>query len=721
MNMNEDYSNLNLETSFRYCELKQQSKVPAQSDWPNEDKTFDDAISAYKAQQSNIGLLLGCKSNIIDIDCDCQEAVTIGGHLIKGHLTSFFRSGKSGHYFMRCEGGKTIQLRDNEGGVIIELRADGAQTMVPPSVHPDGQILAFSEWNKDASTYEYDDIHRLVHRIGALSLLLRHWQQGSRHYMSQYFAGLCQSLGLPYDSAYDIVELLCGVSHDEEKKSRLNNVKHTYQRPEHANLGYEGFAQLHGKDFADKVSDWLKIGFGLSVSMPQLPSNDNVLTRLNNIANVEEVTEAKLAELYASQLKNKALYCFSDKHWYLWDGNRWKKDEQRQLLLLTKGFVRLAAQAALDGHGRDIVTRILSFETANKLENLEKLAKPELAVRITDFDTNTMQLCVENGVLDLKTGKLLQPQPSMLHSKMAGVAYAEKAACPRFIRFLEDIFEGDKDLIEYVQKVAGYTLTGSTEEQSIFMLLGGGANGKSTLVNILTKLLGDYAVNTPTSTLMAAVHTGVGDDLVRIAGARLITAHESENGQRFAEAKIKSITGGDDVTGRPLYGVHISFKPVGKLVLATNNRPEVSGSDEGIWRRIREIPFNRQFKEEEQDKQLMSHLVKELPGILNWAIEGCLKWQAEGLVAPEAVKSSGREYRSEMDTVAGFINEECFMEPTSRVGVGTLYEQYASWCKAQGKQPRTIIQFGKVLTSQGYDKKRDSSGWYWIGLTTYSI
>ena len=123
----------------------------------------------------------------------------------------------------------------------------------------------------------------------------------------------------------------------------------------------------------------------------------------------------------------------------------------------------------------------------------------------------------------------------------------------------------------------------------------------------------------------------------------------------------------------------------------------------------------------EQDKQLMSHLVKELPGILNWAIEGCIKWQSEGLVAPEAVKASGAEYRSEMDTLASFIDEECHIDTSLRIGVSTLYEQYEAYCKAQGKQPRTIIQFGKSLSSQGYQKERDSSGRYWVGLTTLSL
>ena len=705
-----------IETSFRYCELKSKSKVPAHANWQDEDKKLNEAIALFEAQKSNIGLLLGRKSNIIDIDCDSQEAVIIASHLVKGHLASFFRGCSSGHYLVRCEGGKTTQFLDDNGDTIIEMRGNGAQTMMPPSIHPDGQQLTFSEWNKDADEYHYDDINKMVHRIGALSLLLRKWRKGSRHQLSLCIAGLCQSIGLTYDDALDVIQLLCSVTHDEEEQSRINNVKHTYQRPSHRNLGYEGLVHIANKDFATKVSAWLQIGFGLIDYKPQLPSNDNELTRLNTIANIEEVTEAKLAELYASQLTNKALYCFSDKHWYLWDGNRWQKDEQRQMLLLTKGFVRLAAKVALDGLGRDIVNRILSFETANKMESLEKLAKPELAVRITDFDNNIMQLCVKNGVIDLYTGKLLQPLPSMLHSKMAGVSFEQDASCPRFIQFLNDIFEGDNDLMEYIQKVAGYMLTGNTDEQSLFMLLGGGANGKSTLVNVLTNLLGDYAVNTPTNTLMATVNGGVGDDIVRMAGARLITAQESENGQRFAEAKIKSLTGGDEVTGRPLYGVHFSFKPVGKIVIATNNRPEIRGADEGIWRRIREIPFNRQFKEAEQDKQLMSNLLKELPGILNWAIEGCLKWQSEGLTAPLAVDASGAQYRSEMDTVAGFIDEECSHNPSGSVKVSALYEQYFDWCKQQGKSPRTKIQFGKSMISNGYEQSRSQNGRVWLGL-----
>ena len=507
----------------------------------------------------------------------------------------------------------------------------------------------------------------------------------------------------------------------EEENARLNNVKVTYQRPVDSNIGFSGLCDVLGKACAEKVSDWLCKAYGLQPARTQVAIVSNDAISLETISRPEHVSEANLAAVYASQLKDKARYCFDNKHWHLWDGTRWKQDKQRQLLQLTTKFVQLAAKCAIENGEPDVARRILTFLSAQKLENIEKLAKPELAISLIDFDTNAMQLCVGNGVIDLETGKLMPVMPSMHHSKMAGVQHKAGAKCPRFMQFLGDIFPDDEELVAYVQKVAGYLMTGSTREQCLFMLLGGGANGKSTLVNLLTDLLGDYAANTAASTLMASNSNQFGDDLIRLAGARLITSSETEHGQRFAEAKIKSFTGGDKVTGRPLYGEWLDFKPVGKILLTTNNRPEIRGSDDGIWRRIREVPFNRQFKEAEQDRELMSALRQELPGILNWAIEGCLKWQADGIKAPASVAASITAYRSEMDTVAGFIEDECYEDASVRSSLASVYDQYASWCKAHDKHPRTKVQFGKALTNRGYTKFRDSTGRYWQGLTTYMV
>ena len=446
-------------------------------------------------------------------------------------------------------------------------------------------------------------------------------------------------------------------------------------------------------------------------------AHDGALADLRIMRRPENVTEANLAEVFAAYLQGKALYCFDDKHWYLWNSQRWQKDKQNRIILKAEAFVRQATKMAIDAGEPDIARRILGFLSAQKLDNLVKLAKPRLAVNLTDFDADSMQICVENGVIDLAKGKLLEPNPAMRHSKMAGVSYDAYASCPRFMQFLKDIFPDDLELRGYVQKVVGYTLTGSTKEQCLFMFLGGGANGKSTLVNVLTKLMGDYAANTAASTLMASNSNQVGDDLIRLAGARYITAAETEHGQRFAEAKIKSFTGGDMISARPLYGEWVDFQPIGKIFLTTNNRPEIRGSDDGIWRRMVEIPFERQFAADEQDKELMAALLQELPGILNWAIEGCLRWQTEGLIAPQSVTASVTEYRTEMDTVCSFVTEECLVAPHERIQVGSLYQQYTNWCRSSSKQPRTKVQFGKALTDQGYKQMRDSNGRYWQGLS----
>ena len=184
---------------------------------------------------------------------------------------------------------------------------------------------------------------------------------------------------------------------------------------------------------------------------------------------------------------------------------------------------------------------------------------------------------------------------------------------------------------------------------------------------------------------------------------------------------VKELTGGDRIRARRMREDFWEFAPTHHIWLVGNHKPTVYGTDHGIWRRVKLIPFEVTIPDAEQDKKLLRKLKTELPGILNWAIEGCLLWQAEGLNAPASVTASITAYRSEMDTVAGFIEDECHQDPTQRSSVANLYEQYASWCKAQDKHPRTKVQFGTVLKSQGYAQVRDNTGRYWQGLTTFMV
>ena len=285
---------------------------------------------------------------------------------------------------------------------------------------------------------------------------------------------------------------------------------------------------------------------------------------------------------------------------------------------------------------------------------------------------------------------------------------------------MTEVFNADDEVINYIQKVVGYTLTGNIHEQCLFMLIGSGANGKSTLVNVLSDMMGTYATNTAARTFMASANDNIGDDLVRLSGARMITASETEHGQRFAEAKIKSFTGGDTITARPLYGEYINFKPNGKIWLTTNNRPEIRGSDDGIWRRIKEIPFNRQFTSEEQDKELEYKLVLEMSGILNWAIEGCLKMQSEGLTIPASIEESVKEYRQELDTVSMFIDEMCIESPDTTT-VSTMYENYRDWCQTQRCHAVGKGQFGKAMQEHGYVQERDRNGRFWKGVSIFRL
>jgi putative DNA primase/helicase len=273
----------------------------------------------------------------------------------------------------------------------------------------------------------------------------------------------------------------------------------------------------------------------------------------------------------------------------------------------------------------------------------------------------------------------------------------------------------DAELVAFLQRVAGYALTGSVREQCLFFLYGTGANGKTTFLNTLSDLFGDYARTTRPETLLAKRSDSSSNDVARLEGARLVTAAETEEGKRLAESLVKQLTGGDIVAARFLFKEFFEFRFVGKIFLATNYKPELRGSDEAIWRRVHLIPFAVRIPDAERDKELPAKLRAELPGILTWAVQGCKAWLESGLGVPGAVREATDSYREEMDSVGAFARER-LRKASSRVGAMAMYAQYAQYCDEEGKPKVSPKDFPRQLSERGFVKEKTAKGNFWVGV-----
>ncbi len=340
-----------------------------------------------------------------------------------------------------------------------------------------------------------------------------------------------------------------------------------------------------------------------------------------------------------------------------------------------------------------------------------------IAVTPSAFDRDPWLLNVANGTLDLRSGVLRPADRADRLTKLAPVAYDPAARCPTWLTFLDRVLDGKAEVIAFLQRAVGYSLTGDISEHCLFLLFGTGRNGKSTFLETLSATLGDYAMTTPTDTLLVRREGGIPNDLARLPGARLVSASESEAGRNLAEALVKQLTGGDTISARFLQAEFFDFKPSFKLWFRTNHKPTIKGTDDGIWSRIKLIPFTQRIPDSEMDKRLPERLVAELPGILTWAIDGCLAWQREGLGTPTAVAQATAEYRGEMDVLATFLADCCEVGPDHRCTAKELYGAYTRWAEESGERVASQKAFGLRLAERGFVSARAHGGVrLWAGL-----
>ncbi|HEX3355168.1 MAG TPA: phage/plasmid primase, P4 family [Terriglobales bacterium] len=435
-------------------------------------------------------------------------------------------------------------------------------------------------------------------------------------------------------------------------------------------------------------------------------------------------TDSGNAELFSQHYQEKLRYDHKHERWLTWREHWWAEDGVESVVQMAKNAARLRLQASVN-FGDDESRKkeqewAKSSESRAKIEAVLKLARSErlLADPGSDWDSEAYLLGVMNGVVDLKAGQLRAGKQSDKITLHTDVAFDPEAKAPRWEQFIDEIFQGDDELIDYIHRAAGYAITGATNEQCLFLCPGLGSNGKSTFLQTIHSALGDYARNLPFSAFELRSRAAIPSEIAGLVGRRFVTAIETDESAALNEARIKALTGCDPITARFLYGEWFTFSPVAKFWLAFNNKPQVTDDSHGFWRRVRLIPFDRQFRPEEADQTLLATLRAELLGVLAWLVRGCLKWQAEGLEPPQRVQDNTEAYRVDSDPLADYLAEKCVFDPSARIDTGTLYIDYTEWAKANGEVILSKNAFSRRLQARGLKKIRAGHyrTWTWLGI-----
>ncbi len=447
------------------------------------------------------------------------------------------------------------------------------------------------------------------------------------------------------------------------------------------------------------------------------------MQRQQSIASASDphYTEMGNAQRLILNYGDELLFCSEMGRWLHWEKTHWVPDSNLVAIRLLQQTLKEMFEEALNDPDRtrrqDVVDHVIKSENYQRIKGSEMLARSMCMVRQQQLDVNPMLLNVANGTLNLETGELWPHERGNYITKVASVEYVPDAECPRWQAFLWRVLDGDQSLLGFVQKAVGYTLSGSTREQVLFFLYGLGANGKTTFLETLREVLGDYATQADSNTFMTRRDEGPRNDIARLVGRRMVVSTEVEEGRRMGEVVVKQLTGGDMVVARFLHQEFFEYRPNFKIWIAGNHKPSIMGTDEGIWRRLRLIPFNVTIPEEERDPELGSKLRGELPGILAWAVRGFQMWQDEGLKMPDSVRDATRDYRTEMDVILSFLDSNVEYGPDNKVKVGELYSSYEQWCVDSHERVTPKRQFEQKLKERGYETKAGSGNVkYWHGF-----
>ena len=708
---------------IKLVRLDGRTRKPIDYEWQNIDVPLED-IKQHVSRRGGVGWQCGEASGWISaVDNDWREAMELAPRFLPDTLRGAKGREQPSHYIYRSPGLGFQTFRGLDGTEIIALKASnnsrGHQIVVAPTIHPDKGPYHFVGGYNPAAVAEVDkdELRKRTGRLAVAALLARILPPsrdeggGGRHDLALALSGYMLRNG---ESVEVVAQILVAAweqrkaprGHVEDVRQAVRDTASRLARNEPA-TGGRRLGELFPK-LPEKIADFL------SWVRPNMREQRRHYMR-TDLGNSERFVDAH---------RDRVLWCPARKSSLCWDGKRYAWDERGEAVKLAHATARSIFHEAADTEDEDeqkaIAKWALASQNESRINAMLSQARPYLAVGMEELDRDPWLINCQNGTLDLRTGKLKDHDPADRITKIVPVNYDPDAPAPRFKRFLKEALVDDA-VIKFVKRYSGYTLTGITRERLLAILYGFGKNGKTTLVELLHEVLGDYARNTDVETLLIKKYQGVGNDVAALKGARFVSAAEVEKGRRLAESKVKQLTGRDTVTARFLFGENFDFKPEFKLWLSTNNKPVIQGTDDAIWDRIRLIPFTQRFDGHKADPKLPDKLRHEIAGVFAWMVEGCLEWQEHGLQEPKTVTEATKQYREEMDTLASFLDEVCVMGPHHRVLAEKLYQRYAMWCDNSGERKDPKKAFVARLEERGFERRRETAGvnkgrYIWLGI-----
>lgn len=654
----------------------------------------------------NVGVRLGEPSgNLVDVDLDCDEACALAPQYLPPTLTFGRPSKPRSHWLYRCT---PCPKTRKPSKTHVELRSTGGQTVFPGSTHESGEVIAWTDTTADLREVTEAELLAAFGRLCIATMVALRFgdAEGDRHDFCLALAGALWHEGWAVEDALDVLLPPMELAAPGDHPHREAAIRETWDDHGRERWGWPTVANLLGPADARTLERFARDVSTTPAPLDAAPATDRPLTDLGN------------AERFVDDHGEDLRFC-EGVGWLRYDGTRWVSDTPDPVDLAAQTVRRM--QAAAQAEGAAMVHRwALGSESSGRIRSMIALARdlPGLRVDIDELDADPWVLCCPNGVVDLRTGALSEHERDQWITKCVGVPYDPTATAPRFSQFLLEVFP-DRDLVPYVLRYLGYCLTGVIREQLLQVWYGHGANGKSTLIEILRYVLGDYAQTLVGDLLIerrgSRDSAAASPDVARLRGCRFAAGVETKEGQRWNESLVKQLTGGDRVAARHLYREPIEFLPTWKLALAVNHKPVVRGTDKGMWRRIHLVPFEATFEGAKQDTSLLDTLKAEGPGILTLLVWACRQWQRDGLQPPGRVIAEVETYRKSQDVVGGFL-EECTAQGSDKqVSKAKLYDCYRRWATQSGEYLHGKHTFNNQIRERGFtDVKR--STWVWVGL-----